>query len=218
MADDEASESPETDRLTEITGETVINTNVFFGDNQTVFQGSGQILGSHWADSDNKDAHTNSRQAFLSNFYKQALRQADITFRMSLIFMSIGAIIVLTGGVLAIMRLGGFGSGNPALLTALSGAIIGSCGGAFAVHANRARKHLTRQAEKMEKDLQSDRKLEQTLRLIGEVEDATLRDRLKSVTAMRVLDLEPDAESVTSHLLTSEGENRRQINPGADKG
>jgi hypothetical protein len=156
-----------------------------------------------------KDELAKSRESFLFDFYRQALKQAETTFRMSVVFMSIGTVIVLAGGVLALVRFGNVGRDNIALLTALSGVIIGSCGGAFAVHANRARKHLTTQAEKMEQDLQADRKLEQTLRLIDEVEDADLRDRLKSVAAMRVLDVGPDPENVTHHLLARDQQRER---------
>lgn len=158
-----------------------------------------------------RDSLSKSRQAFLFDFYKQALKQAGTTFRLSVIFMTIGAAIVIAGGILALTRFDAVGRDNITLLTALSGVIIGSCGGAFAVHASRARKHLTEQAEKMEREFQDDRRLEQTLRLIDEVEDPALRDRLKSVTAMRVLDLRPDPESVTEHLLASNEETRRQI-------
>ncbi|GGP43022.1 TRADD-N-associated membrane domain-containing protein [Saccharothrix coeruleofusca] len=147
------------------------------------------------------DGYSERRQSFLFNFYNQAFKQAEITFRMSLVFMGIGAIVVLAGGGLALLRGSGPGLNYAALVSSLSGAIIGTCGGAFALHANRARRHLTEQVEKIEKELQSDRRLQQTLQLIEQVDDSTLRDRLKSVTAMRALDVEPDAQAVTSHLL-----------------
>ncbi|MEU4744464.1 hypothetical protein AB0G02_28955 [Actinosynnema sp. NPDC023658] len=158
-----------------------------------------------------QDGLSKSRQAFLFDFYRQALKQAGTTFRLSVIFMTIGATVVIAGGILALTRFDVVGRGNVTLLTALSGVIIGSCGGAFAVHAGRARKHLTEQAEKMEREFQDDRRLEQTLRLIDEVENPVLRDRLKSVTAMRVLDLRPDPESVTQRLLAVNEEPRPQI-------
>lgn len=69
------------------------------------------------------------------------------------------------------------------------------------MHANRARKHLAKQSEGLERDLQSDRKLAQTLRLIEQVDNPSLRDRLKSVVAMRVLDLNPDPDVITKRLL-----------------
>jgi hypothetical protein len=148
-----------------------------------------------------RDAIAVRRQSFLFDFYRQAFLQDGTTFRFSLIFMSLGAVIVLGGGVMAVMHLGGFERSGPGLITALSGAIIGSCGGAFALHANRARRHLTQQAEKMESDLRDDRKLEQTLRLIDEVTDAELRNRLKSLIALRLLDLHRDPGSIVNHLL-----------------
>jgi len=152
------------------------------------------------------DDHVGRRQSFLFDFYGQALKQAGITFRMSLIFMSIGAVVVLVGAGLALMRGAHPGFNYAALLSGVSGVVIGSCGGAFALHANRARKHLTEQVEKIEKDLQADRRLQQTLSLIEQVDDRALRDRLKTVAAMRVLNFEPDAETVTNHLLANESE------------
>jgi len=165
---------------------------------------------------DDSDDLAKSRQSFLFDFYRQALRQADITFRMSLIFMSIGAVIVLCGGIIAFIRAGGVQHDTIAVVTALSGILISSCGGAFAIHANRARRHLTRQAERMEADLQADRKLSQTLKLIEEVDDPQLRDRLKSVTAMRVLSLDPDPENVANHLLARQHELSTQEIPPRD--
>ncbi|MEV8440771.1 hypothetical protein AB0425_25625 [Actinosynnema sp. NPDC051121] len=175
-----------------------------------------RLIHLDWSDERaDQDSLSKSRQAFLFDFYKQALKQAGTTFRLSVIFMTIGASVVITGGILALTRFDAVGRGNVTLLTALSGAIIGSCGGAFAVHASRARKHLTEQAEKMEQEFQDDRSLEQALRLIDEVEDPALRDRLKSVTAMRVLDLRPDPESVTQQLLAVNEEPKPQI-PSAE--
>jgi hypothetical protein len=83
------------------------------------------------------------RVSFFFDFLKQALRQAETTFRLSVIFMSAGAVILIVGGGLALANQH---SSYLPTLTSLSGLLITSCGGAFAVHSNRARKHLTQQA------------------------------------------------------------------------
>ncbi|MEV0146315.1 MULTISPECIES: hypothetical protein [unclassified Nonomuraea] len=144
------------------------------------------------------------RLSFFFDFLRQALKQAETTFRLSVIFMSAGAVILLTGGALALAN-----AGNPdwsylPLLTSLSGLLITTCGGAFALHANRARKHLTVQAERIHENIQADTTLTQALELIDRVDDPILRDRLKSFTAMRVLNLQPEPNQVAEQLFSSQ--------------
>ncbi|MEU8245754.1 hypothetical protein [Nonomuraea sp. NPDC048916] len=151
------------------------------------------------------------RQSFFFEFLRQALKQAEATFRLSVIFMSAGAAILLTGGVLALIN-----AGNPdwsylPLLTSLSGLLITTCGGAFALHANRARKHLTVQAERIHENIQADSALAQALELIDRVDDPVLRDRLKSFTAMRVLNLQPEPSQVADQLFSVQQQNSPEI-------
>ncbi|TMR22798.1 hypothetical protein ETD86_10250 [Nonomuraea turkmeniaca] len=151
------------------------------------------------------------RQSFFFDFLRQALKQAEATFRLSVIFMSAGAVILLTGGVLALIN-----AGNPdwsylPLLTSLSGLLITTCGGAFALHANRARKHLTVQAERIHENIQADSALAQALELIDRVDDPVLRDRLKSFTAMRVLNLQPEPSQVADQLFAAQQQSSPEI-------
>lgn len=125
--------------------------------------------------------------------------------------------ILLTGGVLALMN-----TGNPdwsylPLLTSLSGLLITTCGGAFALHSNRARKHLTVQAERIHENIQADTTLAQALDLIDRVDDVVLRDRLKSFTAMRVLNLQPEPSQVADHLFPTREQNPPEIEQRAPR-
>ncbi|MEV0829066.1 TRADD-N-associated membrane domain-containing protein [Nonomuraea rubra] len=155
------------------------------------------------------------RQSFFFDFLRQALKQAETTFRLSVLFMSGGAIILLTGGTLALIN-----ASNPdwsylPLLTSLSGLLITSCGGAFALHSNRARKHLTVQAERIHENIQADTTLTQALDLIDRVDDPVLRDRLKSFTAMRVLNLQPRPDQVADHLFSPKDQSPPEIEQGS---
>lgn len=157
------------------------------------------------------------RQSFFFEFLRQALKQAEATFRLSVIFMSAGAVILLTGGVLALVN-----AGNPdwsylPLLTSLSGLLITTCGGAFALHANRARKHLTVQAERIHENIQADSTLAQALDLIDRVDDPVLRDRLKSFTAMRVLNLQPEPSQVAEQLFSDQRQSSPEIEQPASR-
>ncbi|MCO5967920.1 TRADD-N-associated membrane domain-containing protein [Actinoallomurus soli] len=150
------------------------------------------------------------RVNFFFSFLNQALKQAETTFRLSVIFMSAGAVILLVGGALA---LADQHSNYLPALTSLSGLLITSCGGAFAIHSNRARKHLTEQANRLRDEMRSDVLHEQTLALIDRVADANLQDRLKSLAAMRLLGLDPDAGVTINRLMPGDEQASREIEP-----
>jgi hypothetical protein len=140
------------------------------------------------------------RQTFFFDFLSQALSQANSTFRFSMVFTAAGAVILLVGAALALAMAGTSNGTYAPLVASLSGVIITTCGGAFALHASRARKHLTDQAIVIQENIQSDHTLQQALKLIDRVDDADLRDRLKSITAVRVLGLSPEPIDLTEHL------------------
>lgn len=108
---------------------------------------------------------------------------------------------MLCGGVLALMRHGASAGSSAALMTSLGGVLIGTCGGAFAVHANRSRKHLTAQADRVSQELRADLTREQVLALIDRIDDPVARDRLRSFSAMQTLGLAPAAEEVTNRVF-----------------
>jgi hypothetical protein len=175
------------------------------------------------------------RERFLSDFRLQALKQAETTFRLSVWFMSAGAVILLAGGVLALMRHGASAAGAATLMTSLAGVLIGTCGGAFAVHANRARRHLTAQAEKidsqlalkLERDAQrsdrdeqrevADRTFEKVVALIDRVDDPATKDRLKSMLAMQALQLAPEPNQAAGMVMPGGGSETKEITGHLDE-
>ena len=86
------------------------------------------------------------RQTFLNEFRQQALRQAGSTFKLSMLFISAGSVILLLGAALVLLRHGSSAGDTAGLMTGLSGVLVSTCGGAFAVHANRAQLHDRRPA------------------------------------------------------------------------
>jgi hypothetical protein len=153
------------------------------------------------------------RQNMISRVTEQALRQHATTFRLSAIFMSAGALILLSGGGVALIRHGASTGSTAALVTSLAGVLITTCGGAFAVHASRARKHLTAQIDRIREELWTDRTLQQTLAMIERVDDPLLKDRLRSLTAVRTLGLAPSAESLIDRMLPRPDEAIQVITP-----
>ncbi|MEV5504887.1 TRADD-N-associated membrane domain-containing protein [Streptomyces orinoci] len=154
------------------------------------------------------------RQKLFFDFIRQALRQADATFRLSVIFMSCGAAIVLVGGGLALVHAGAPNHGYVSVMTSLIGALITTGGGALAVHSNRARKHLTEQAKRLDVQIEEDHKLENARAVIDRVEDRALRDRLNAMTAMRALGVNPDPGQLANRVLPDGGAHGGELGPG----
>lgn len=155
------------------------------------------------------------RQRFYFDFLKHSLRQAEWTFRLSVWFMSGGAAVILAGGVLALVHAGNPDLSYLPLVTSLTGALITVGGGALAVHARRARAHVTEQADRIDDKIDLDHKFETATALIDRVDDRTARDRLNAAAAMKALGMEPSPETMVDRLLPEEGFGPdRQIEPG----
>ncbi|NEB83046.1 hypothetical protein G3I43_02400 [Streptomyces anulatus] len=155
------------------------------------------------------------RQEFFFDFLKHSLKQAEWTFRLSVWFMAGGAAIILTAAVLGLVH-----AGNPDLsylpvVTFLTGALITGGGGALAIHARRARAHVTEQADRMDVKIDLDHKMETATTFIDRVDDPAVRDRLNSAAAMKALDMQSTPEVMVDRLLP--GQESRQpgeIEPG----
>ncbi|MFJ5787949.1 TRADD-N-associated membrane domain-containing protein [Streptomyces hydrogenans] len=162
------------------------------------------------------DRLAEQRQKFFFDFLKHSLKQAEWTFRLSVWFMAGGAAIILTAAVLGLVH-----AGNPDLnylpiVTFLTGALITGGGGALAIHSQRARAHVTEQADRMDVKIDLDHKLETATTFIDRVDDPVVRDRLNSAAAMKALDMQSSPEVMADRLLP-EQENRQpgEIGPGS---
>lgn len=142
------------------------------------------------------------RQKFYLDFLKQSLKQAAVTFWLSVAFMGGGAIIILVGAVLALVYAGSANLSYVPLVTALTGALITVGGGALALHARRAKAHVTEQAERIGDKADKDDGLRTTLKLIDQVSDKDLRDRIRTAVALQTLGVTADPETIANSLLT----------------
>jgi hypothetical protein len=157
------------------------------------------------------------RQKLFFEFVRQALRQSETTFRLSVIFMSGGAAIILAGGILALIHAGNPHLGYVPVVTSLTGALITTGGGALAIHSNRARKHLTEQAHGLDMKIEEDHRLEKASVLIDRVQDQGLKDRLHAMTAIRTLGMSPDPKTVTNRVLPEHGGPAGEIGQGTNE-
>ncbi|MFE7870188.1 hypothetical protein ACFUYE_07570 [Micromonospora humida] len=156
------------------------------------------------------------RQKLFFDFFRQALRQAETTFRLSVAFMSCGAAIILASAILALINAGNPNLDYLPLVTSLTGVLITVGGGALAIHSNRARKHLAEHAEKLDAKIEQDHKLEKARIFIDGVEDVGLKDRLRAVTVLETLGLSSDPNMTVSQILPERAQGAKengQIHP-----
>ncbi|MBZ6132446.1 TRADD-N-associated membrane domain-containing protein [Streptomyces olivaceus] len=178
--------------------------------NNTGFVASGDQS----ALTDQRESLAEQRQRFFFDFLRYSLKQAAWTFRLSILFMSGGAAVILAGGVLALVH-----AGNPDLsylpiVTGLTGALFTVGGGALAVHARRARAHVTEQADRMDIKIDQDHRLERATALIDRVEDPIARDRLNAAAAMKALDMQSSPETMVDRVFPDQKNDRDELNPG----
>lgn len=152
------------------------------------------------------------RQKFHFDFLNHTLQQAQWTFRLSVWFMTGGALVILGGAVLALVH-----EGNPdlsylPLVTSLTGALITVGGGALALHSKRTMANLTKQAEHNESRIDLDHQLETATTFIDRVQDPDAKDRLNSAAALRALNVQSDPETMVARLIP--GRQAKEIEPG----
>ncbi|WP_327402310.1 hypothetical protein OG194_20710 [Streptomyces sp. NBC_01288] len=165
-----------------------------------------------------RESLAEQRQRFFFDFLRYSLKQAEWTFRLSICFMSGGAAVILAGGVLALVH-----AGNPDLsylpiVTSLTGALFTVGGGALAVHARRARAHVTEQADRLDVKIDQDHRLEKATTLIDRVGDPVARDRLNAAAAMKALDMQSSPENMVNRVFPDQGQNSTgELEPGESK-
>lgn len=158
-----------------------------------------------------KPSLAEQRQAFHFDFLKHAMKQAEWTFRLSVWFMTAGAVVILVAAVLALVHAGN-SNGYVPLVTGLSGVLITSGGGALALHSKRTMANLTKAAEANEAKIDADHQLETATTFIDRVEDKDAKDRLNSAAALKALNIQPDPDTMLNRLLP--GDQPKEIEPG----
>jgi hypothetical protein len=158
------------------------------------------------------------RQDFFFEFLNRSLKQSELTFRLSIVFLAGGGAVILAGAVLAVARAGNPDFSYLPLVTSLTGALVTVGGGALALHARRARSHVTEQASRVELKIDDDDRLGKAKALIERVEDATLKDRLKATAALHELGFAPDANETANRLMPQRDKPAGEIEPGTENG
>ncbi|ROQ65261.1 hypothetical protein EDD95_8123 [Streptomyces sp. CEV 2-1] len=151
------------------------------------------------------------RQKFHFDFLNHTLKQAEWTFRLSVWFMTGGAVVILAGAVLALVHAGNPDLSYLPLVTSLTGALITVGGGALALHSKRTMANLTKAAEDNESKIDIDHKLEIATTFIDRVADSKQKDDLNAAAAMKALGMDAAPETMVNRLLP---EQPKEIEPG----
>lgn len=161
------------------------------------------------------DSLAAQRQELYVDLVKQGHRQAEATFRLSVFFMAGGALIVLAGGILALVHAGNPDLNYLPLVTSLTGILITSGGGILARHARHTREDAKEMGVQLSEQIQEDHKLERASGFIDRVATQEQKDLLYSLTAMRALGIEPSPELLVERVLPQQ-DGARQLDAGTD--
>ena len=112
----------------------------------------------------------NFENEHLSNYYKQTLLQSQISFWFSLIFASLGFLLIILASVFHATN-----SLDKTIISIISGVVIDAISALFFVQSNNAKKAVTTFFEKLRKDKQ----IHDAIKICESIEDIKIKDKLK---------------------------------------
>jgi hypothetical protein len=135
------------------------------------------------------------QEAILREIYTQGLAQAKISFRVSIVFASIGSLLLLLGIGLAIFYAGAGGDQYASIVAGTAGVVTNLTSGVFFVHSNRARANMGKQGVMMREESQEDRRLNAARELVGAISDVALRDQVRATLSRTLLNAPTEKNS-----------------------
>ena len=128
----------------------------------------------------------------LKSYHAQSLAQSKQSFWFSLVFASLGF------GVIVLAILGHSEGHFDKSIKLISGTVIDAVAGLFFVQSNKARELMSDFFDK----LRTDRKLDESLRLVTEVPDPVLKGRLQVVLALNFAEVKLNDDALQNLLNT----------------
>lgn len=133
------------------------------------------------------DSKLNRQYALLQEYHAQGLAQSKISFWFSLIFAAIGFAIIIFSVLSYLLTPMGYSesatiidkAGKP-IFAVVAGTIIDAVAGLFFVQSNKARQLMTDFFDK----LRVDRKLDESLSVLSQIDDKTVSSRVKALLAL----------------------------------
>ena len=150
-------------------------------------------LAKHRLMSERTDLDASEKQyLLLSSYHAQSLAQSKQSFWFSLVFASLGF------GVIVLAILSNSSNNIDKTIKLISGTVIDAVAGLFFVQSNKARELMADFFEK----LRTDRKLDESLKLVAEVPDTTLRSRLQVVLSLNFAEVKLNDAALQNLLDT----------------
>ncbi len=140
--------------------------------------------------------------AILREMYTQGLAQARNSFRVSIAFAVIGALVLLGGIGLAIWNAPSTGDRYASIVATTAGIVINLTASLFFVQSNRARRSMTEQAVLLREESLSDRRLNAARELAAAISDEPKRNDVRARLALAILPAE--IEGATSYETKTE--------------
>jgi hypothetical protein len=145
---------------------------------------------------------SNQQYALLQEYHAQGLAQSKISFWFSLIFASIGFFIIIISilsyvfageearNIVAANKPTLLDSAGKPIFAVIAGTIIDAVAALFFVQSNKARQLMTEFFDK----LRIDRKLDESLKLLTQIEDNTISSRVKALLAINFAEVKINDE------------------------
>jgi hypothetical protein len=145
------------------------------------------------------------QNALMQEYHAQGLSQSRISFWFSLVFASLGfAIIALSVGIFLqdtpAPGVGWLESAGRPLFALIAGTIIDAVAALFFVQSNKARQLMTEFFDK----LRVDRKLDEALLLMKQMQDPTMASRVQGIVALSFCDVGLDKMTLADLLGVTE--------------
>lgn len=138
------------------------------------------------------------RQEFHFNYLNRLLTHSNVMFWVSVVFMILGGIIILSSGATVAFRNGGQGV---KWVTGLSGALITTAGGILHRQARVKETQVTLEAGAVAEKINEDDRFDKATALIERIENPKLKDQLRTTAALTQLGLNPNADEMAKRLL-----------------
>ena len=138
---------------------------------------------------------TDKQYLLLREYHAQGLAQSKISFWFSLIFASLGFLVIITA-IFTIEREVPITNQGRTLITLIAGTIIDAVSALFFVQSNKARQLMVDFFDR----LRNDRKLDESLKLATGISDPVLQSRLHILLALYFADIKPTDNFLSSVL------------------
>lgn len=128
------------------------------------------------------------QESILHSIYDQGLRQATISFAVSMVFACIGGFLLLLGVGLAIANATADGERYASIVAALSGTVVTLVSSLFFSQSNRTRRTMAEQGSLLREESQDDRRLSAARELAVSIEDPATKNDIKLRIADALID------------------------------